>query len=54
MVKIGQISTKNTPFFTKMRSIQNHTLQYNLSYSEARVLKFGKCMQKKVQKIDRK
>ena len=34
-------------FFAKMWFIQNHILPYNLSYSEARVLKFGKCMQKK-------
>ena len=27
--------------------IQNHILQYNLSYSDARVLKFGKYMQRK-------
>ena len=27
--------------------IQNHILQYNLSYNEARVLKFGKYMQRK-------
>ena len=41
------------PFFTKMWFIQNYILQHNLSYSEARVLKFGKCMHKKVQKIHR-
>ena len=29
-------------------------MRYNLSYSEARVLKFGKCMQRKVQKVHRK
>ena len=38
------------PLFTKMRFIQNHILRYNLSYSEARVLKFGKCMQRKCTK----
>ena len=27
--------------------IQNHILQYNLSYNEARVLKFGKYIQRK-------
>ena len=37
---------KKCPFFTKMRFIQNHVLRYNLSYDEARVLKFGKFMQK--------
>ena len=42
---------KKCPFFTKMRFIQNHILRYNLSYSEARVLQFGKCMQKKYKKF---
>ena len=41
---------KKCPFFTKFRFIQNHILQYNLSYSEARVLKFGKCIQRKITK----
>ena len=44
--KLGKFRQK-MPFFTKMRFIQNHILRYNLSYSEATVLKFGKCMQKK-------
>ena len=48
-----QISTKNA-FFTKMWFAQNYILRYNLRYNEARVLKFGKCMQKKVQKVHRK
>ena len=41
--KLGKVRQK-MPFFTKMRFIQNHILRYNLSYSEARVLKFGKYM----------
>ena len=48
--KLGKFWQK-MPF---MRLIQNLTLWYNSSYSEARVLKFGKGMQKKVQKNHRK
>ena len=44
--KLGKFRQK-MPFFTKLRFIQNHILRYNLSYSDARVLKYGKCMQKK-------
>ena len=38
---------KKMSFSTKLRFIQKHVLLYNLSYSNTRVLKFGRCMQKK-------
>ena len=43
------------PFFTKIKSIQNYILHFNLSYNVARDIKFGVCVQKKKsQKIVRK
>ena len=47
--KFGKFWQK-MPSVTKMQCIENHILQYNLSYSKARVVKFGKCMQKKSRK----
>ena len=42
---------KKCTFFTKLRFIKNYIFGYTLSYDEARVLKFGKCMQIKSKKI---
>ena len=46
LTKFGQ----KMPFFTKMRFIQNYIMRYNLSYNEARDMKFRECMQKKITK----
>ena len=41
---------QKVPCFTKMRFIQNYILRYNLSQNEARGMKFGESLQKKITK----
>ena len=53
LVKIGQVLPKK-PFFTKKRFIQNYILRYNLGQNEARDMKFGEYMQKKITKTYKK